>query len=53
MNKVSCFAYKEKEGQKICTALKQLECDGCKFYHTKGYYDRYVKPLKYKKSGGG
>lgn len=52
MYKKDCFAYKEKNGKKICSALTSMSCDNCKFYHTKAYYDLHVAPLKHKKSGG-
>ncbi len=52
MYKKDCFAYKEKDGKKICTALKNISCNGCKFYKTKDYYIKYVEPLEHKGSGG-
>lgn len=51
--KTSCFAYIEKQGYCECSALIDIDCQNCKFYHSKEYYDRHIKPLKPKKSGGG
>lgn len=52
MYKKNCFAYFEKNGRKKCKALKVLDCENCKFFHTKEYYEEKVLPLKHKKSGG-
>ncbi len=52
MYKKDCFVYKEKDGKKICTALNNISCNGCKFYKTKDYYIKYVEPLEHKGSGG-
>ncbi|MCI9038535.1 MAG: hypothetical protein HFJ29_01420 [Clostridia bacterium] len=49
--KTSCFAYVEKNGYCKCSALIGLDCHNCKFYRTKAYYDKYVKPLQ-NRSGG-
>lgn len=27
-----CFAYKDRNGQDRCTALREMKCDGCVFY---------------------
>lgn len=51
MLKKDCFGYKETQYGGRCTALQKLECDGCKFYHTKTYYEKYVKKLKNKSQG--
>lgn len=49
--KKSCFAYVEKNGYCKCSALMDIECQNCKFYRTKSWYLKHVKPLK-NKSGG-
>lgn len=52
MYKKDCFAYREKEGIKFCSALLEMQCYGCKFYKTKSYYQEHILPLRHKKSGG-
>ena len=38
--KEDCFAYHmAKSGTKQCMALKELHCEGCKFYKTKEEYE--------------
>lgn len=32
MRKVDCFSYKERSGHGGCRALKQIDCENCKFY---------------------
>ena len=49
--KTSCFGYIEKNGYCKCSALMDIECQNCRFFKTKEYYDKYIKPLK-NKSGG-
>jgi hypothetical protein len=34
--KIDCFAYKDNE----CLALKNLSCDGCRFYKTQTQVDK-------------
>lgn len=34
--KIYCFAYKDNE----CLALKNLSCDGCRFYKTQTQVDK-------------
>lgn len=48
MYRKNCFAYKEKDGEKICGALMEIKCEGCKFFKTHAEYDLRVKPLKNK-----
>lgn len=32
MNKIDCFAYKERNRHSGCKALKEINCENCKFY---------------------
>lgn len=32
MNKIDCFAYKERNRHSGCKALKEIKCENCKFY---------------------
>lgn len=52
--KTSCFGYCITRGGGIkCSALKDIDCQNCKFFKTRSDYINNVLPLKYKKSGGG
>lgn len=53
MFRKDCFAYKEKDGLIFCTALIEMSCGKCKFYHTKEYYRQHVLPLRHKEKSGG
>lgn len=44
----NCFAYKEKNNKKLCSALNYICCKGCKFFKTKQDYEKNVAPLKHK-----
>lgn len=48
MYRKDCFAYRENTIRKYCNALKDLDCQGCKFFKTHAEYMRKVAPLKYK-----
>lgn len=48
MYRKNCFAYKEKDGQKYCTALLEMKCEGCKFFKTHAEYNSKVRPLQNK-----
>lgn len=48
MYRKECFAYKENGKRKYCSALKDLDCRGCKFFKTHEEYMQKVAPLKYK-----
>ena len=47
MYKKNCFAFKQTQsGEVTCTALKHINCDGCKFFKTKEEYrERFSKKL--------